>query len=1112
MDAWRDIRIAAREHHLKALSKSGGDRRAPALNAAALEINDLQLEKYAPGTRAGVGVFGFLDRPAFIVHVAQGQEVTDEAVVIAHEIGHFNLHRDARQDITMLSPGLGGDQIEAGTAHAQGYSPRERKEVQADVFAGEFLCPSDWLRQQIVDEKRRPAEIATELGLPLHLVINQAARALLLPSLRARAPTEASPPVVPLDPSQLEAATWDQGPLLVDAGPGTGKTRTLVHRIGHLLEKKEPPSSILALTFSIKAAEEMRERISVMDAQAAIEMWIGTFHAFGWELVSKHPDRIGRTINVRILDQSGSLGLLERNLSRLPLHNYLNLYEPAFELTHVLKAISRCKDEMITPEAYLAEADAASRSPNPTVRADAEKAREVAGVYKVYQELLAEEDAVDFGDLLMMATDLLDKNEDIAAGYRALFKQVLVDEYQDVNFASARLLRALCGPSTNVWVVADPRQSIYRFRGAEPANVQRFQTEFGGARRSLKNNYRSGNPVVRTFATFANAMKGVTLGGAWTAHRGNVGGVSMVVAPDTAAEASAIRDNIEALRAQGAAYSDQVILARSHLTLARICGHLERLGVPLLYLGDLFERDEIRDLLSLIALDAEFGSVGLVRVAQFPEYGASKEDALAVLGWMRKQEVAVLDALKRVDEIPDISEQGRTGLAKLASHLRGTGPSTSPWTMLATYLFERSNYLEALVAASDAKSQQMRVAIYQFLKVCSEHTASGDTSRRRLLERIRRLEALSDDRIFRAVASEATDMDAVRVMTIHGSKGLEFKGVHLPGLATRYMPSNRQWSRCPPPPGLAKLGTLPQDHDAEEECLFFVALSRARDHLHLSRPERYTTQTASPSKFLGLIAGPNPRRAPAVTVTTIPAPLQPPQPNDTYGERELSLYIKCPARYRYEVINGLRGTGDSSAYVKFHGCVYRTIGWLEEQRGAGQTVERAHALARLGADWEKRGPVGHGFEQFYRSSANSMVTAMVDVVSSESGTYAREEWRVPVGGRSITVTPDRVIVGVDKVIRVQRIRTGRQTASEPDNRIYALLRHGAVARYPGQQVSIETFYPASGEAVHVPAGRKEQDKLSEYSDAIAGIERGAFPIEISDRQCPSCPFYFICNV
>jgi superfamily I DNA/RNA helicase len=884
-----------------------------------------------------------------------------------------------------------------------------------------------------------------------------------------------------------------------------------VHRIEHLLDNGEAAASILALTFSNKAAEEMRERLSAMDPKAAIEMWAGTFHAFGWELLSKHSDRIGRTFNVRVLDETGCLGLLENNLSRLPLRNYLNIYEPAFELTHLLKAISRCKDEMITPEVYLAEAEAASKSADPAVREAADKALEVAAVYKVYQELLLENDAVDFGDLVMLAADLLIANPDLAAMYQANFKHIVVDEYQDVNFASARLLRALCAPDTNVWVVADPRQSIYRFRGAEPGNVERFEQEFGGARRSLKHNYRSGQPVVQAFAAFANAMEGVSIGGAWTANRGHVGGVSMVVAPDAAAEAAAIRTNIETLRSQGVSYGDQVILARSHLTLARICGHLERLGVPLLYLGDLFERPEIRDLLSLVALDAEFGSVGLVRVAQFPEYGASKEDALAVLRWMRSNETNVFDALRRLDAIQGISENGRAGLAILASHLQGMGPSTTPWAMLTTYLVERSRYLSELLAANDSKSQQKLVAIYQFLKVCSEHAANGDASRKRLLERIRRIEALNDDRIFRPVASEASDMDAVRVMTVHGSKGLEFKGVHLPGLATRYMPSTRQWARCPPPPGLARLGIQPEDHDAEEECLFFVALSRARDHLCLSRAERYTTQNASPSKFLNRISALPARRAAGVTIES-PAPrLLPPPARDVYEERELSLYIKCPARYHYEVVSELRGSGDSSAYVRFHGCVYRTVGWLEEQRGIGQPVDQTAALTRLDADWSTRGPIGHGFEQFYRTAASAMVVAMAVVVSAESGTYSREAWQVRVGRKSVSVTPDRVIIGADGVVRVQRIRTGRQTASEPDNRIYALLRHGAMTQFPSKRISIETYYPATAEAIVVPVGRKEQDKLNEYAEAIAAIERGEFPIKTSDRQCPSCAFYFICG-
>ena len=312
---------------------------------------------------------------------------------------------------------------------------------------------------RILVQGRKPSVIATDLGLPENLVVNQAVRALLLPPLRAPTPAAAAP-VVALDPSQLEAASWNGGPLLVDAGPGTGKTRTLVHRIGLLLEKSLP-ASILALTFSVKAAEEMRERLSVMNAQAAIEMWIGNFHGFGWELLGKHHELINRTINVRLLDETASLGLLEDNLERLPLQHFLNIYEPAFDLTYVLRAISRCKDEMITPEEYLAEAEVAARSTDPAVREAADKALELAAIYKVYQELLQENDVVDFGDLVMLSARLLEDHPEIAEIYHARFKHILVDEYQDVNLASARLLRALCKPDTDVWVVPDPpSQSI----------------------------------------------------------------------------------------------------------------------------------------------------------------------------------------------------------------------------------------------------------------------------------------------------------------------------------------------------------------------------------------------------------------------------------------------------------------------------------------------------------------------------------------------------------------------------------------------------------------------------------------------------------------------------
>lgn len=1111
MDTWIEIRRKARQLHTKALIATKGDRDAKALVEAALQTLDLEKSYYTPGTRFGKEVLGSLERTAQVVNVASGQEPEEELLVIAHELGHYELHTDPSHEVTISHAGLGGDPVEGAAGKVEGYSPRQRQEVQADVFAGEFLCPSDWAREQYINHGRRPAQIAKDLKLPVRLVLSQAIRALLLPPLRE--PTVQQPGAkIELDPSQDTAATWDAGALLVDAGPGTGKTRTLVHRIKHCLASGIPPASILALTFSNKAAEEMHERLSAMDAQASLEMWVGTFHSFGLELITRWPSGIGRSPHVKIIDEAGALALLEAKLEKLPLYHFQNLYEPAYELTHVLRAISRCKDELISPEEYRTEADAAhaaaQASGDEEAIAAAEKALEIAHVYRVYEDALKDEDAVDFGDLVLLATRLIESSEAVQA-YISQFKVIHVDEYQDVNFASARMLQAICQHGAVPWVVADRRQSIYRFRGAEPSNVTRFPDEFGGKSHSLSTNYRSRPPIVRTFETFSSSMGDGSLRGAWGTFRDVGGAVTMAVTPTVSDEAEYVASQIERFREAGIPYNDQVILARTHLTLARITGALERLDVPLLYLGDLFERKEIRDLLSLVALDSEHGNVGLARIAAFPEYGVEREDAIKCRDWAETSKVSIIEALRRVAEIPDISEEGKDGLSLLGDQLKGL-EQAPPWVYLTMWLFERSSYLTPLLKANDAASRQKLIAIYQLLKVCGEQYAGGVHDRRRFLARIRRLEALNQDGSYRAISSEASDIDAVRVLTIHGSKGLEFGAVHLPALATRYMPTTRQRVRCPPPETLTQLLSLPGDHDAEEECLFFVALSRARDYLSLSRAERYTTQNAGASKFLDKV------RLPTVSFSGSGKSIAPPllktprARSEAYPERELALYMDCPARYRYEVVEGLRGGRDETPYVRFHRCVYVTVSWLESERQAGRKADVATGLERLQVEWSARGPVGHGFEAYYRAAAHQMVRAMSAAIAGEVGTYDRQEWKVTLGTSSVSVTPDRVLIAPEGVVRVQRNRTGKKTKTEVDRPLYALLRRGAQQRYPGKRISVETFYLATGDVVIVQPGNEEK-RLQKYLEAMAAIEGGEFPTALEQRKCPSCPCYFTCG-
>jgi hypothetical protein len=302
-------------------------------------------------------------------------------------------------------------------------------------------------------------------------------------------------------------------------------------------------------------------------------------------------------------------------------------------------------------------------------------------------------------------------------------------------------------------------------------------------------------------------------------------------------------------------------------------------------------------------------------------------------------------------------------------------------------------------------------------------------------------------------------------------------------------------------------------HKLEEECLFFVGLSRARDYLSLSRAERYTSRKAGESKFLRSLADviPQSQYQGSGKSYSIDIPLKPPAIRDGYPERELDLYMQCPARYRYEVIEELRGGGDDSAYERFHRCVYITAGWLEQERQKGSAISAEGAVAQLATVWESNGPVKHAFETYYRAAAESMVQGMVEAVSSERGQYDRQGWAVPLDdGRKVLITPDRVLICPNGMVRIQRIRTGRKTKSELDKPIYALLRRGAELRYPGKRISIEIFYLGTGEVVPVDA-RDDDKLLVKYSDAIAAIESGDFHAVPDARRCPNCQCYFMCG-
>ena len=864
----------------------------------------------------------------------------------------------------------------------------------------------------------------------------------------------------------------------------------------------------------------MRTRVAVSAPNAAPAIWAGTFHAFGLEVLRKFGHLLGLNPDVHLADPNDALLMLENRLPSLPLEHYLQLYEPAFALRDILNAISRAKDELIGPAEYLKfgqemlskaedDADAIER---------AQKVIEVAGVFSVYDDILREKCIVDFADLIVKPVNLLREHPEVVKALREQYKWILVDEYQDVNRASGVLLKLLVDDSKNLWVVGDSRQSIYRFRGASPTNIRNFENDFPSAKRySLNVNYRSQACVVQLFEVFAEKMKagvgGLPVG--WTAERGEQGGeIVMEVATDLEAECAGVAEQIRRRRDQGIAFRDQAVLCRSHNYLAQFALRLEAHGIPVLYLGDLFERPEIRDMLALISFTCEPERGGLLRVASFPEYKIPLEDVRNVLAFAAAKKIYPLEAISRLSEIANLTKVGLQGLTLLKSHLNFVQPVTPAVILLSEYLFTQSRYLDTFLTEDSVAGACRKLAIFQLLQIATEFKSpSGGNSRREILKWIRRLETFGDERQLRQIPSTAREIDAVRLLTVHASKGLEFSAVYLPALGTTIFPSSWKPNSCPPPEGM--LSENPKNsHEEEEECLLYVAMSRARDVLCLSRAERYAAARRASSLLVGLKA--NLPSAPDALPQWCDAGVVNEKENalvhlaadfDLHNAEDLDQYIRCPRTYLYQRILKLSGAREDSAYVQFHRAVYSVLRWMTSL-DTGTEVSHDVAKARLEVTWDEIGPADHPYASVYREAADKIVERAI--ARCTSGAEVLEaDWQIERPGGRIRLRPDHVERTSDGIV-VQRLRTG-QPPKKIDDDIYALYRYAAEQNLGDARV--EALFLMSDESKPVPMSETViRNRLGKYDDAIAGIRAGHFPPKPNDRTCPRCPQYFICPV
>lgn len=1001
------------------------------------------------------------------------------------------------------------------------YGRRQRREIQMDLFAREFLLPRGVVRRLHVEEKLTASDIARKLGAPFEVVAQQLFDALLLPPIPASSP---EPHVErPLNEMQAAAAAHRGEAFLLEAGPGTGKTQTLIARVESLLSAGADPRRILLLTFSNKAASEMAERIARKRPDAAVAMWIGTFHAFGLDIIRRFHAELGLPKDPRMMDRTEAVELLEDEFPRLKLNHYRNLYDPAQIISDLLNAVSRAKDEVVDAKEYQALADAmlSMAGDNSEARESAERAAEVARVYEEYEQLKRRAHCVDFGDLVALPVKLLESNSAIRASLQSAYDHVLVDEYQDVNRSSVRLLTTLRPDGRNLWVVGDGKQSIYRFRGASSFNMKRFGREDfpSGVRGRLKLNYRSASEIVTGFSRFAVSMKAGDAASALDTNRGPSGNRLELRTSQRAEHVSvALAEAIEELHANGYTYRDQAVLCTGNDRLSSIGQDLERLGLPVLFLGSLFERPEVKDLIALLSLLVDRRAMGLLRVSCWPEFRASLADAAETFDFLRSSGLEPGTWLLRTDELPNLSENGKRGFLGLATALGGFDHTAAPWTVLATVLLDRTRIAAELGVSTQLSERTRAIAIWQFLNFVRVQPRGRGLPITRLLDRVRRLVRLGDDRDLRQLPAAAQHLNAVRLMTIHGSKGLEFRGVHLPGMNAGTLPRTPQTPPCLPPDGLISGAEgSPSDafragHFEEQECLFYVALSRARDRLILYAPTETVNGSNRPlSPFLDRLGGELNRQV------VVPSRPLPPSPGESdvemqiegnlrFKASQMALYESCPRRFFYTHVLQVGGQRTSTAFMHLHDAVRSVVDVIVS---ADTTISDAEVDRHLDGELAKQGLAEHGYLTEFRNLASAMLRYFL---SSRAGAVPEQTTALSltIGGEQIVVRPDEILLRPDGVRAVRRISTGHQRDAEAKDVGAAALVLAVQQAFPGAVAELVYLSDEQVEPIALSV-REITGRTRKLETFMAKIRAGHFPAEVSSRTCPKCPAFFICG-
>ncbi len=963
-----------------------------------------------------------------------------------------------------------------------------------------------------------------------------------------------------LNDEQRTAVTHGAGPLLVIAGVGTGKTTVITRRIAWLIAQKlAQPSEILALTFTERAAAQMEERVDLLVPYGYIEARIGTFHSFCDSILRENAVLLGLTPDFRILTQAEQVIFLKEHLFDLPLVRFRPLGNPMKHLQAILTLFSRAKDEDVTPQEYLAYTERLSTAveqagDEETARRLAEELAdqsELARTYEAYQRLLAEQGYVDFGDLISLALRLLREHPTVRRRYQERFSYLLVDEFQDTNYAQFELLNLLSGEG-NLTVCGDDDQSIYKFRGAAISNILNFQERYPQARLVfLGENYRStqrvldaayrliqqNNPnrlevrsgIVKRLHAVAGEGRPVH-----QRHFETIDGEC-----DFVAETIARR-----VKDEGRAHREFAILVRSNAQADPFLHALNLLHIPWHFSGSrgLYDQDEIRTAIAFLRVLTEpHDNLSFHCLASSFLYGVPPEDLTVATGYARRRNRSLFEVFRMVGHAPGtlgISEEGRGAMVRLSEDLAAILPlSTRERTgeVLYRYLTERTGTIERLSNSGQPEDVRRVQNLARFFSIVERFAQVARYDRVPWF--VDYLDALIEAGDNPPAGEADWDTDAVNVLTIHQAKGLEFPIVFLVGLVSGRFPSAHRSDPIPLPDRLVKdlLVSGADFHREEERRLFYVGMTRAKEELYLTSAKDYGgKRPRKPSLFVSEAldlpaaklktvkeaplsaitrygkAGPAKQEEELVLVPRGDEPLE-------LSHRRVDDYLTCPMKYRY--IHVLKVPIREHHTVVYGSAIHQAIRAYNVARHAGEPLSLPALKEVFRRAWQSEGFLTRRHEELRFQEGLEALEAFYTHAQTEETvpTYIEQHF-------SFTEGPDRVVGIFDRIDLVdgqgaiidyktsqvvdeaqaqKTAKTSRQLA------IYALAFEHLFDALP---VSLELRFLTPKLLV----GRVAPDEAllerarGDIRTAATGIRARRFPAEPTYFACAYCPYRSIC--